>query len=353
MPFFIKKNLTLFCFNYALIWILSVLGVFDTKPMGSTSLFLLKMTFINISNPSQLGGDKFSISLSPCLIANCRWRSHGDPFLSLSHSVAGPQSEASACKRSPAHGGWTRRCFKLRQYIHRPWRIISKLEVGRRSEDYAMTCWAAEQWYSITAVANHLPARSSLSLHSVPLRRAMPTTVCVCNIYGGSINIHRCRRVTRPERERGRERTIKLISTCGRPLLLLLLSFPLSLLVSHNSRVTLLLREKSHLHALMLGHNTFREGIQRERRKFLRVVTKELCPENFCADTWKLKFRRLFHSPLWNPWICSLLLLVCAAFSFFHLQRPGPWWFTQREDVFAKWLAGDFRRLRFYCCSLQ
>lgn len=130
-----------------------------------------------------------------------------------------------------------------------------------------------------TMIFNYSSRKSSTSAAIlstlVPLHRH--ACVCVYYIRGGCINIHRCRRVTQAERG---VRTIKLISTCGRPLLLLL-SFPLSLLVSHNSRVTLLLREKSHLHTLMLGHNTFRG--QRESAPNLRSLTKELCPENFCV----------------------------------------------------------------------
>jgi hypothetical protein len=110
---------------------------------------------------------------------------------------------------------------------------------------------------------------------------------------------------------------------------IIIIIFPsLSFLVSHNSRVTLLLREKSHLHTLMLGHNTFRG--QREGAN-LRSVTKELCQENFCVCSApqpheSLNFdaffiRLLFH--FGKPNLLSSFARVClsaAFYSLFHLE---------------------------------
>lgn len=235
-------------------------------------------------------------------------------------------------RRNPTWGGLdAARAAQLRQYIHRPWRIISKLEVGRRSEDYAMTCWAAEQWYSITAVANHLPARSSYYAAAMP-----PCVACVYYIrrlykYSSLSPCHTAR-----ERRAHHKINLNVWSS-----VIIIIIFP-SLLESHNSRVTLLLREKSHLHTLMPGHNTS-EATEWERRENLRAVTKELCRERICAcATWKLKFRRLFHSsPLsfLKTRICSSSACVFARlFSFSSRAARSLMIYAARGDVFAKWL---------------
>jgi len=229
-------------------------------------------------------------------------------------------------KRNPIAHGVDARSFKLRQYIHRPWRIISKLEVGRRSEDYAMTCWAAEQWYSITAVANHLPAPRAILSTLVPLHRHANLHAYVYYIrwlykYSSLSPCH-------PGKERRAHHKINLNVWSS---VIIIIIFPsLSFLVSHNSRVTLLLREKSHLHTLMLGHNTFRG--QREGAN-LRSGTKELCPENFCVcsapqpheslnfDAFFIRLLFYFGKP--NLLSSFARVCLCAAFIPFFIWRAA------------------------------